>query len=180
MDADRFDALSRSLTASGSRRHAVAAFLGGVLGSAVGAASIDEATAKKKCPPCKKRKQGRCKGKKPDGTPCPGGTCQGGQCTTALAPSPVCPAPCPFCRVCNPATAQCEVCPETCEWCFTLSDSSTVCGDGGSTVNKPCATSGDCPAEDPYCVTSATALGTNQTFPWCGFACCTRIERCTA
>jgi hypothetical protein len=179
MDPDRFAALTRRLPHGLTRRRGL-----GLLASLglPGLVAPESAAARKKkpCPPCKKRKEGKCKGRKPDGTPCPGGTCQGGQCTTALAPSPVCPAPCPFCRVCNPATAQCEVCPETCEWCFTLSDSSTVCGDGGSTVNKPCATSGDCPAEDPYCVMSATALGTNQTFPWCGFACCTRIERCTA
>jgi hypothetical protein len=98
MDADRFDALSRSLTAFGSRRHALAAFLGGVLGSAVGAALIEEATARKRCSPCKKRKQGKCKGKKPDGTPCPGGTCQGGHCAASPLPgsmSPVCLQPIP-------------------------------------------------------------------------------------
>jgi hypothetical protein len=96
MDADRFDALSRSLTAFGSRRHALAAILGGVLGSAVGAALIEEATARKRCSPCKKRKQGKCKGKKPDGTPCPGGTCQGGHCAASPLPgsmSPVCLQP---------------------------------------------------------------------------------------
>jgi hypothetical protein len=97
MDADRFDALSRSLTASGSRRHALAAFLGGVLGSAVGAALIEEATAKKRCSPCKKRKQGKCK-KVPNGTACAGGTCQSGHCAAAPLPAftpPSCLQPIP-------------------------------------------------------------------------------------
>jgi hypothetical protein len=97
MDADRFDALSRSLTASGSRRQAVAAFLGGVLGSAVGAALIEEATAKKRCSPCKKRKQGKCK-KVPNGTACAGGTCQSGHCAAAPLPAftpPSCLQPIP-------------------------------------------------------------------------------------
>lgn len=39
------------------------------------------------CPPCKKRKQGKCKKKLPDGTACSGGTCQGGSCIPACTPS---------------------------------------------------------------------------------------------
>jgi hypothetical protein len=40
------------------------------------------ADAKKPCPPCKKRKAGKCKKKMPDGAACPGGTCQSGRCDT--------------------------------------------------------------------------------------------------
>jgi hypothetical protein len=43
----------------------------------------ETAAKKKRCPPCKKRKKGTCKKKRPNGTPCPGGTCQGGRCVAA-------------------------------------------------------------------------------------------------
>jgi hypothetical protein len=80
VDADRVDSLARSLIAAGSRRQALAA-LTGALALILAGVSDQEAEAKKRCPPCKKRKQGRCK-KKSDGTPCPGGTCDGGRCAT--------------------------------------------------------------------------------------------------
>src|SRR5215217_8689977 len=84
MDGTRADTLARSLTAAGSRRGALAV-LSGALGLILGASSIDEAEAKKKCPPCRKRKHGTCKRKKPNGTPCPGfGTCQGGKCVVPV------------------------------------------------------------------------------------------------
>lgn len=82
MDAFRFDTLTRFLRTSGSRRHA----LGGLLGSLLGLGrSRREATAAKKkpCPPCKKRKKGKCKKKLPNGTPCANGTCQSGSCVAA-------------------------------------------------------------------------------------------------
>jgi hypothetical protein len=45
MDADRFDTLARSLTATGSRRHALAA-LSGALGLVLGASLPEDAAAK--------------------------------------------------------------------------------------------------------------------------------------
>lgn len=83
MDAARFDTLVRSLTDSRPRRGVLAASLGGVLGL-LGLAhpNTGEAKKKKPCPPCKKRKHGKCKKNKPDGTTCRGGTCQSGRCTT--------------------------------------------------------------------------------------------------
>jgi hypothetical protein len=78
MDAEQFDTLARSLTDSRSRRRALAAVLGGALGAA-GLAESD-ARNKKKCPPCKKRQKGKCRGNQPDGTLCKGGRCQGGRC----------------------------------------------------------------------------------------------------
>lgn len=81
MDADRFDTLARSLTVAGSRRDALVATLGAVLGTVLGASSAERIAAKKKpCPPCKKRKKGKCKKTLPDGTACPTGECRGGQC----------------------------------------------------------------------------------------------------
>jgi hypothetical protein len=103
MDVSCFDIFSRILAAASSRRSVTAA-VGGALTFALAAASGEEVAAKKKCPPCKKRKQGRCKGKKPDGTACTGGTCQGGRCVPT---SPVCPPVCPVCQACNPAIGQC-------------------------------------------------------------------------
>src|SRR5687767_928145 len=79
MDARRFDTLARIVSTAGSRRRAVATAVGGAL-ALLGLADPHDATAKKKCPPCKKRKQDKCKGKKPDGTACPGGTCRRGSC----------------------------------------------------------------------------------------------------
>jgi hypothetical protein len=85
MDGSRFDRLTIRLMAPGSRRRA----LGGLLTGALGLLSTqtEHAAAKKKpCPPCKKRKAGKCKKKKPDGTVCSGGTCQSGRCI----PAPTC------------------------------------------------------------------------------------------
>lgn len=81
MDATHFDAFSRSLTALGSRRSALATALAGGLGTL--ATGSTEANKKKNCSPCEKRKKGKCKKKKPDGTVCAGGTCQGGRCVAS-------------------------------------------------------------------------------------------------
>ena|SRR5215208_2482349 len=40
----------------------------------------EEGEARKWCPPCRKRKKGKCRKKLPDGEVRPGGTCQGGSC----------------------------------------------------------------------------------------------------
>jgi hypothetical protein len=82
-DATRFDALTRSLH---SRRGALAA-LSTVLGLAQRSSWNEDAAAKKKkpCPPCKKRKQGKCK-PQPNGTTCTGGNCQSGSCVATPPP----------------------------------------------------------------------------------------------
>jgi hypothetical protein len=72
VDRRRFDILARSLTTAGSRRRVMTSLLGLVFGAAM----VEEAGGRKKCPPCKKSRQGKCKGKKPDGAACPGGSCQ--------------------------------------------------------------------------------------------------------
>jgi hypothetical protein len=103
MDATRFDALARSLTAAGSRRQTLVTALSGALGLLRLAHPDDAAAAKSgKCktecdPLCQFCKKGRCRqrnGKKvckkgrckplTDGTPCSppnGATCQEGVCT---------------------------------------------------------------------------------------------------
>jgi len=83
MDVDRFDALARALTSAHPRRGVLATTLGGALGL-LGLAHPDAGEAKKKpCPPCKKRKKGKCKGRLPDGASCRGGSCRGGSCVAA-------------------------------------------------------------------------------------------------
>src|SRR5262245_42445334 len=90
MDGSRFDAFSRLLAEPGSRRRAFGAAFAGGLGLtllSVGQGAV--AKKKKPCPPCKKRKKGKCKGLLPDGSVCAGGTCQGGSCLpTGSPPSP--------------------------------------------------------------------------------------------
>src|SRR5215217_663644 len=82
MDAARFDTLTLRLTTELNRRRSLG--LLALLGlSGLGASDLAAAKKKKSCPPCKRRKKGTCKGKKPDGTACPGGTCVGGNCRTA-------------------------------------------------------------------------------------------------
>jgi hypothetical protein len=92
MDARRFDAIARTLTIAGSRRRALTGLVSGTLGLALGATSIADVAARKKCPPCTKRKKGKCKKKLPDGTPCNIGTCQNGECrcNPSCAPSHAC------------------------------------------------------------------------------------------
>lgn len=68
----QFDAITKTLGVAGSRRSVLAAALAGPFGL-ISFGSHDQAQARKrkrkKCRPCKQRKQGKCKGKKPDG-PC--------------------------------------------------------------------------------------------------------------
>jgi hypothetical protein len=90
MDAARFDALVRSIDLYAPRRAALG-MLGGGLATVLGRFGIDDIAAKKKkkkCKPCRKKKKGKCKGKKPDGTPCGGeNVCQNGQCVAPTCPS---------------------------------------------------------------------------------------------
>ena len=103
MDADRFDSLTRALTAAGSRRNALAPALGGALGL-LGLVHLDGTVAggtfKPGCQTCKKGKcrktshgktckTGKCTAK-PFGTPRSGGTCQSGTCIAAASPAPPC------------------------------------------------------------------------------------------
>ena len=152
MDGVRFDALTRALTTFGSRRRALASAFGGALGIVLAASSVDEAAAKKKCPPCKKRKQGKCKKKKPNGTPCTGGSCQDGSCVATVVP----PTPPPFCAGKNTCTdADLALCnaAQNC-FCFVTETGGSFCG----TLSAPNCTGcteagGTCVnADGPQCV----------------------------
>ena len=162
MDQNRFDTLTRSLTTTGSRRQAVAAVLSGAFG-VLGLVPAGGTGAKKQCPPCKKRKKGKCKKKQPDGTACPVGTCLSGSCfagaTAAPPPSDPCPGQpddtaCPGdgrCRsgVCQPRPT-CAAHHVTCLLGSQCCSNSCSGPDGGtqscscSTSGEPCYTTIDC------------------------------------
>jgi hypothetical protein len=80
---------------------------------------------KKACRPCKKRKQGKCKGKKPDGTACPGGNCVSGQC---LPTAPGCTTP--FSR-CGEECVNLQTDPLHCGACDNACPLAESCVDGG-------------------------------------------------
>ena len=104
MESDAFDSLTRSLIGAhpGSMtRRGITRLLGGLaLAGPLTLLGFAEADAKKKsCPPCKKRKHGKCKKKLPNGTPCNGGACDSGRCVAVLATE--CVAQCGG-KVCGP------------------------------------------------------------------------------
>lgn len=85
MAESRLERLARRL----NRRRKVTGLGGGLL---LGLLDSEVTASKKKkvksCPPCKRRKQGTCKGTQPDGTACAGGACQRGRCLAAQAGLP--------------------------------------------------------------------------------------------
>ena len=158
MDADRFDTLSRSLTEFRSRRTTLASLLGGALGL-VGLAGAE---AKKKCQPCKKRKNGKCKGKKPDGTACPGGACLGGSCVAAAATGG---NGCPDGQ--RPCGTACILAGQCC--------TDTDCPTGATCCGRLCVETTSDPRHCGNCTTTCSA-GTTCS----GGRCCTaRADDCT-
>jgi hypothetical protein len=122
MDGQFVDDLARGLAHGASRR----GLLLGSLGLLV--RRTDEVAAKKKpCPPCKKRKHGKCKANLPDSTPCSTGKCQSGRCVAAAAPPQ--PHPPDVCQRHNQcASGLCEATSGTCvAQCDVLFE---ACGDG--------------------------------------------------
>jgi hypothetical protein len=157
MDGSAFDRLTKTLLESRSRRGLSRLFGGLAVGGPLALLGAAESTAKKKkkpCPPCKKRKQGKCKGKLPDGAGCRGGTCQGGRCVAATPP-PGCTPNC-FDRVCGP-----DGCGGSCGTCSLL----------GSVCNRGAC---ECPADKPVVCGGACAVacqaGTVRHPQTCG--CC--------
>ena len=168
MDAERFDSLVRFLSHTGSRRRALAA-ASGVFSGVVGAASVDEAAAKKKCPPCKKRnKQGRCKKKKPNGTACPGGTCQGGRCCVAESPATTCARACATVRTNNCGQAVACVCASG-QDCLGNGTCAGTCAFGGT----------DCPT-GCTCPEFREVGGANRCVPTATIPCSEFPQTCTS
>jgi hypothetical protein len=148
MDAEHFDALTRTLIAAGSRRHALVLALSGALG-VLGLSHADDAEAGRNCNPtcsecqickkgkCKKTKQGKKKCKKgkclakANGTACSIGTCQSGACV------------CSFVGVQGVCTSQTQCCSATtgtvCASNFCRFDDLPVCcKPTGGTCNHFC------------------------------------------
>jgi len=163
MDGTHFDALARSLSTAGSRRRA----LGGLLVSALGllGSQTEKASAKKKkpCPPCKKRKKGKCKANLPDGTSCEnGGSCLSGSCRPPAGPLDVTPPP----STCSPA-----ICAGCCDAQGVCQPGNThlACGSGGG----PCAA---CANPKPVCFNNVcTTCQNNAPARPCPNGCCDGI-----
>ena len=163
MDADRFDRLSCALSQCLTRR-TLTSLLGGLaLGNSllshqdVAQAKKGGSKKKKSCPPCKKRKNGKCKGTQPDGTGCTdgtgqAGTCQSGSCVATVAPPP------PRCaegeRVCQGRCIGPEQCCPTDDYC---ANGTPTCGGGYQCLRANEGGSG-CGTETGDC----TACTTNQ------------------
>jgi hypothetical protein len=160
MDGARFDTLTRTLTARRSRRRTVVSAFSGALSIVFVSSPIDGAGAKKKCPPCKTRKKGKCKGKKPDGTGCGNGRiCQRGSC---VAVGPTC-----FDTIRNGDETDIDCgggsCPRCVngQSCLTRNDcASAYCKD---TVCQECLTSDQCP-NDAYGACACPGLAEKTPF----------------
>jgi hypothetical protein len=151
MDADRFDTLTRLASTAGSRRRAVVTAGGGML-ALLGLAEPHDALAKKKCPPCKKRKQRKCKKKRPDGTACAGGTCQSGRCVAAPAA--------PFCQ----GKADFTDCGNG------MKCSGGVCAPPPGCFNTGCITNGQCCSGFCSCIDGPPPDGICDTTGICAFS----------
>ena len=84
MDGTAFDSLARFLVGAASRRGFAARLAAGLLAPALALADSDARA--KRCGPCRrKNRKGRCKRKRPNGTPCGADkTCQQGACAACL------------------------------------------------------------------------------------------------
>lgn len=154
MDGSAFDDLTKTLTEPRSRRDAHRLVSGLAVGGLLALVGVAEGTARKKkkpCPPCKKRKKGKCKVRLPEGTSCidtagQDGTCQEGRCV----PSPTCSdgmkngnesdvdcggscGRCPNSKRCTGANdcASAYCASGTCEFCPTHN---AACGTAGATT----------------------------------------------
>ncbi|MCA9880588.1 MAG: hypothetical protein KC442_22485, partial [Thermomicrobiales bacterium] len=101
MDNPTFDRIARRLASHPTRRRALS-LVGGLLTISLRGPATDARKKGKKnkpCPPCKKRKKGKCKKHLPDGAVCVGGTCLGGACVPGSTEAPsatTTAAPCPL------------------------------------------------------------------------------------
>jgi hypothetical protein len=160
MDTTYFDALTKSLGESHSRR-GITRLLGGLaLGGPLALLGLDEAAAKckKKCGPCKRCKKGKCKPKLA-GTACAGGTCQGGVCAPGAGPaSPPPPLPCTTAATC-PA-------PPASQLCAQATCIGGRCGIGPKAANTVCRTiAGECDVAAEVCEGTGLNCPANQFKP---------------
>ena len=106
MNGIRFDALTHALTAVSPRRDHLRRLFAGLLLGLPLAIGNDEAEARR-CPPCWKRRKGKCRKKRRNGAPCGnGGRCRNGRCDHN-----VCTMDCPGDlepQACGPAGSDCQ------------------------------------------------------------------------
>jgi hypothetical protein len=161
MDADRFDALSRSLIAAGSRRHTLALALSGALASLL---ARDDAAAHDPLKTCTK-KSGKQKKK------CIKKAKQHNATHRIPPPAPLLPPPPLSCR---------QLCSDDCTFCYTRADGSHLCGNGsGSPCAVACASDTDCIGlDEPYCIRSRENRATGEIALTCGETpACAEVER---
>jgi hypothetical protein len=155
VDNRRFDALTRGLAASGSRRGALGAALGAGLVALFGSAAPEAAakcSKRKPCGPCRRCKKGTCK-RKPDGTACDGGTCRGGTCE--VAGDPCAGVSCPACQACVDGAC-------------AAADEGNACGGGRICRGGACA----CPAGQERCGDACVDTATDRAnCGACGVVC---------
>jgi hypothetical protein len=135
VDADRFDALLRRWTGIGSRRAMARAVAGLVLGGTA-VMSLGEDAPAKRCGPCRKKKKGRCKGSKPNGSPC-GGVCQ--ECRNGA------------CRA-KPDGTSCGTCQECRDGACVTSPDNASCNGSGRCLSGTCNAPPTCDPSLTECV----------------------------
>jgi hypothetical protein len=148
MDADRFDALSRSLIAAGSRRHTLALALSGALASLL---ARDDAAAHDPLKTCTK-KSGKQKKK------CIKKAKQHNATHRIPPPAPLLPPPPLSCR---------QLCSDDCTFCYTRADGSHLCGNGsGSPCAVACTSDTDCIGLDEPIASGAARIGRRGKSPF--------------
>jgi hypothetical protein len=106
MHPSRFDSLTRTFAGRFSRRGLLVVAAGGAVGM-VDLAESPGAAAARSCPPCRKKKNGRCRKKRPDGSPCGnGGRCRNGRCDHNVCTLDCTGEPAP--QACGPAGSSCQ------------------------------------------------------------------------
>jgi hypothetical protein len=159
MDGSRFDALSRALATGHSRRALTRVLSALAFSGTLARFGLTESAAKGKhhqrrgqaqgkrpCPPCKKRKKGKCKGLLPDGSACAGGTCQAGTCLSVT---------------CGDGQRACQgVCIPSNQCCIDTdcADLAPRCCRGTCIPSTQCCSETDCPAHSGRICPSGTCV----------------------
>jgi hypothetical protein len=158
MDVKRFDGMARLVFVAITRRRLTRLLTGFGVSTTLAPLFADEVGASKKCGPCRTKKNGECKKKRPNGTRCRGGACFrglcnpgccGAGCATRCAADEVCADP-PGQR-CGPNCASCADpcgCAATFDteigFCFNAFDRNTVCAAPECNSQGDCAPNGFC------------------------------------
>jgi hypothetical protein len=177
MDGGRFDCLIRSLGPTSGRR-AVVGFLSGLALRAAGLPLAHPVIAgKRRCKPCQRKKRGKCRRKRPDGTLC-GADTQGGilRCCNGGCPQPTCLAVGTSCGALSQEECLTACCSGALE-CQARGGCACVVRPIESGVPpSPCASDGDCrnPSGAAQCVCGRCCVPAGSPKPAalpCG-ACC--------